>query len=423
VDDRGLVLPADFFERLARPPGSDDPHRHLEALRVDPPPRLRSGELVLARHRDVVAVLRDPAFVKPPLPSIPLPSVRATMRNFLLLDGPDHVRLRRVVAPLFTTTAVERRRARIEERAAALLDGRRELEVIDELAYPLPLRMIADALGVRPGDEARIAAWGAALLETLDNPMPLSARGAARMAKAVVLRRSHPVRLLRAIQGIAGYARGRLLDGGAPPEADVLRTLQVALRDGTITLDEAIGTWILVVIAGHETTANIIGTALHLLLAHPDQHRLVEDDPTLLGSAVREALRLESPVPAGARQASTETSVAGVDVPAGTTVQVLFGAANRDPAVFEHPDRYDLLRSETAHVAFGHGSHFCVGAQLAQLEAEVAVGTVLRRRSHLAAGARPTWRPTFATGGGSPRCPSCSIAEGQAGAARPVAWR
>ena len=101
-----VILPSDFFERLSRPPGSDDPHAQLRSLRVDPPPRLRSGELVLARHRDVVAVLRNPSFVKPRLPSIPIPAVRATMRNFLLLDGPDHDRLRRVVAPLFSPAAV-----------------------------------------------------------------------------------------------------------------------------------------------------------------------------------------------------------------------------------------------------------------------------------------------------------------------------
>ncbi len=399
MGDRGRVLPSDFFERLSRPPGSDDPHRHLDALRVHPPPRLRSGELVLARHRDVVDVLRNPVFVKPPLPSIPLPSVRATMRNFLLLNEPDHARLRRVVAPLFTPSAVERRRDRIVQRVEELLDGRREVDVVHDLAYPLPLRMIADALGVAPAEEARIAAWGAALLETLDNPIPLSLGGAVRMAKAVALRRSHPVRLLGAIRGLAGYARRRLLAEDRPPGADVLEALREARRDDALTLDEAIGTWILIVIAGHETTADIIGTTVHLLLAHPEQRGLVEEDPTLLGSAVREALRLESPVPMGIRQASADTSVSGFPVPAGTTVQVLLGAANRDPAVFAHPERYDLRRAETTPVAFGHGSHFCVGAQLAQLEAEVAVGEVLRRGPRPAPGASPTWRPTFATRG------------------------
>ena len=395
----GNVLPSDFFERLSRPPWSDDPHRHLASARVDPPPRLRSGELVLARHRDVAAVLRSPDFVKPPLPSVPLPSVRATMRNFLLLDGADHQRLRRAVAPLFSPSAVEARRARIEERTTALLAGRSSLDVIADLAYPLPLGMIADALGVPSGDAPRIAAWGAALLETLDNPMPLSARGAARMAKAVALRRSHPVRLLRAIQGIAGYARERLVADQAPPEADVLGALQAGLRAGTLTLDEAIGTWILIVIAGHETTANLIGTTLHLLLDHPDQRRLVDDDPALVPLAVREALRLESPVPVAIRQARVDTEAGGVPVPAGTTVHVLLGAANRDPDVFAHPDRFEVLRPETGHLAFGQGTHFCVGAQLALLEAEVALAALLDRNPRPVPGSRPVWRPTFATRG------------------------
>jgi cytochrome P450 len=395
----GLVLPSDFFERLSRPPRSEDPHAELDRLRSDPPPRLTSGELVLARHADVLEVLRDPAFVKPPLPSIPLPSVRATMRNFLLLDGPDHTRLRRAVAPLFTPSAVERRRARIEERTAALLDGRAEVEVVADLAYPLPLGMICDALGVRPGDEERIARWGATLLETLDNPMPLTVRGALRMSRAVVLRRSHPIALLRAIRGIAGYAKERVLVDDAPDAADVLRTLQSALADGLIDLDEAIGTWVLIVIAGHETTANIIGTTVHLLLANPEQRALVDADLGLVGAAVREALRLESPVPLGIRRAAADTTVAGRPVTRGATVHLLFGAANRDPDVFDRPSTFDVERTETGHVAFGHGSHVCVGAQLAQLEAEVAVTELLRRGPHLVPGFEPRWRATFATRG------------------------
>ncbi len=395
----GVVLPSDFLERLSRPPWSDDPHAHLDALRTDPPPRLRSGELVLARHRDVVGVLRDAAFVKPPMPSIPLPAVRAMLRMFILLDGPDHTRLRRAVAPIFTPAATERRRATIEDRTAHLLAGRAQLEVIADLAYPLPLRLISDSLGVLPGEEHRIAEWGAALLETLDNPMPLTPLGALRMAKAVALRRSHPVALLRALGGIARYARARLADPDPPEEADILRVLQAAVRDDHMTPDEAVGTWVLVVIAGHETTANIIGSSLHLLLAHPDQCEAVRADPALAADAVREALRLESPVPMGIREAASPTEVAGQAVEAGDTVYVLFGAANRDPAVFGAPGSFDLRRPETAHVAFGHGSHFCVGAQLAQLEAEIAVREVVRRRPRLRPGARPRWRPTFATRG------------------------
>jgi cytochrome P450 len=394
-----VQLPFDYFERLSRPPASDDPHRHLDALRTDPVPRLRSGELVLARHGDVAAVLRDPAFVKPPLPSIPIPSVRAMLRMFLLLDGPDHARLRRAIAPLFTASAVERRRARIEARTDALLDGRRTLEVIDELAYPLSLGLIGDALGVPPGDAPRIARWGTTLLATLDNPMPVTPRATLRMAKAVALRRSRPLALLRTISGIASYARARLDDHDPPATADVLRVLQDARRDGLMTEEEAIGTWVLIVIAGHETTANLIGSTVHLLLAHPDQRALVDDDPALVPGAVREALRLESPVPLGVRTAIRDTTVAGRPAPTGTNVIVLFGAGNRDPDVFADPARFDIRRDQAGHLAFGLGSHFCVGAQLALTEAEVAVERILRRGPRLAPGARPAWRPTFATRG------------------------
>jgi cytochrome P450 len=395
----GAVLPADYFARLARPPRSDDPHRHLDALRVDPPPRLRSGEVVLARHRDVSAVLRDPAFLKPPLPNVPLPSVRAMLRMFILFDGPDHARLRRVVAPLFTASAVDRRRARIEGRVDALLLGRDELDGIADLAYPLPLGLICDALGVPATDAPRISRWGTALLETLDNPMPVTPMGMVRMAKAVALRRSHPMALLRAIHDIAAYASARLADTDPPGDADVLRALQAALRDDLMSPDEAVGTWVLTVIAGHETTANLIGSTLHLLLAHPDQLALVHDDPALVPAAVREALRLESPVPLGVRRAVSDTTVTGLPAPAGTDVLVLFGAANRDPEAFHDPSRYDVLRDQTGHLAFGLGTHFCAGAQLALAETEIAVARVLERRPRLQPGADPRWRPTFATRG------------------------
>jgi cytochrome P450 len=263
----------------------------------------------------------------------------------------------------------------------------------------LPLGLICETLGVPPGDEHLIGRWGAALLETLDNPMPLTPRGALRMARAVVLRRSHPVALLRSLRGIASYARDRLDDPDPPPEADVLRTLQAARHDDVMSPDEAVGTWTLMVIAGHETTANLIGTTMHLLLAHQEQRALVDADPGLVPAAVREALRLESPVPLGVRIAERATTVAGVPAPAGTNVVVLFGAANRDPDVFREPARFDVRRDPTGHLAFGLGSHFCVGAQLALVEAEIAVERLLRRRPRLRAGAIPSWRPTFATRG------------------------
>ena len=386
-------LPADFFERLATPALAQDPYPELARLLIDPAPRLRSGEVALGHHRDVERVLRSLTFLKPTLPPVPLPSVRTMLRMFLLLNAPDHPRLRRAVAPLFTPAAVAARRELIEREVERLLHGRTELEVVRELAYPLPLHLICTWLGVRPGDEPRIEEWGKVLLANLDGPVPLGPRDALRYAAAVARRRSRPLATILAIRAMGAYARNLLRGDG---DAEFLTVLRAAVADGTMSEDEAVATWVLLVIAGHETTANLIGNTVHLLLAHPEQLAAVRDDPSLVGAAVEESLRFESPVPMGVRVASEPVSIAGHDLDAGAPVFVVIASANRDPAVFPDPDRFDLFRDATPNIAFGHGAHVCIGAQLARNEAIAAVAAVVGRHP-VGTGSPPRWRPTFAT--------------------------
>jgi pimeloyl-[acyl-carrier protein] synthase len=160
--------------------------------------------------------------------------------------------------------------------------------------------------------------------------------------------------------------------------------------------DEAVATWALLVIAGHETTANLIGNTVHLLLAHPEQLAAVQDDGSLVGAAIEESLRFESPVPMGVRVSSEPVSVAGHDLDAGDPVFVVIASANRDPAVFTNADRFDMMRDATPNLAFGHGAHVCIGAQLARTEARAAVAAIVARRP-VGTGSPPRWRPTFAT--------------------------
>ncbi|MGH9086448.1 MAG: cytochrome P450 [Acidimicrobiales bacterium] len=386
-------LPADFFQRLATPALAQDPYAQLERLRVDPAPRLRSGEVVLGHHADVERVLRSPVFLKPRLPPVPLRSVRTMLRMFLLLNAPDHPRLRRAVAPLFTPAAVAARRDLIECEVERLLHGRTDLDVVRDLAYPLPLHLVCTWLGVRRGDEPRIEEWAKVLLANLDGPVPLGPRDAVRYAAAVARRRSRPVATVLAIRAIGAYARDLLRGDG---DAEFLVVLRAAVADGTMSEDEAVATWALLVIAGHETTANLIGNTVHLLMAHPQQLADLQDDGSLVGAAIEESLRVESPVPMGVRVPSEPVSLAGHDLDAGAPVFVVIASANRDPEVFTDPDRFDLRRDAVANIAFGHGAHVCIGAQLARTEASAAVAAVVARRP-VGIGGRPRWRPTFAT--------------------------
>ncbi len=392
---RAHDLPADFFERLATPVFAQDPYAELARLHADPAPRLRSGEVVLGHHADVEHVLRSPVFLKPTLPPVPLRSVRTMLRMFLLLNAPDHPRLRRAVAPLFTPAAVSARLELVESEVDRMLHRRTELEVVGDLAYPLPLHLISRWLGVHPGDEPRIAAWGKILLANLDGPVPLSPRDVLRYAGAVARRRSRPLATVLAIRSMGAYAR-ILLRGDR--DADFLVVLRAAVADGTMSEDEAVATWALLVIAGYETTANLIANSIHLLLAHPEQLAAVQEDPSLVGAAVEESLRFESPVPMGVRVPSVPVSLAGRNLDAGDPVFIVIASANRDPSVFPDPDRFDIMRDATANIAFGHGAHVCIGAQLARAEARAAVTAILAR-SPVRTGAPPRWRPTFATRG------------------------
>jgi cytochrome P450 len=257
----------------------------------------------------------------------------------------------------------------------------------------LPLHLICTWLGVPPGDEPRIEAWGKVLLANLDGPVPLSPRDAVRYAAAVARRRSRPLATVLAIRSMGAYARDLLRGDG---DAEFLAALRAAMADGTMSEDEAVATWALLVIAGHETTANLIGNTLHLLLADPEQLAAVQGDPSLTGAAIEESLRFESPVPMGVRVAAEPVSIAGHELEAGHPVFLVIASANRDPAVFVDPDRFDVLRDATANIAFGHGAHVCIGAQLARNEAIAAVAAVVARNP-VRTGPPPRWRPTFAT--------------------------
>jgi cytochrome P450 len=359
--------PQQLLARLSDPRLLPDPYPVLAALREASPFALAGGALVVAgRHRDCSAVLRDPrassqrnrSLLSPPNPQRP--------RSFLSMDPPDHTRLRGLVSKAFTPRVIARLEPRIRELSRELLgqatsDGRRELDVVSQLAYPLPVQIISELLGVPPADRSRFAGWSASLVHSLQPSFGVA--DAAGDAAAEQARTE-----------FAGYFRELISDRRASPAGDLLSDLIRAEQDGQrLSEPELIGTCVLLLVAGHETTVGLISNTILALLRHPDQLAAIRADPRLAGNAVEETLRYDAPVQLTGRVATGAMQVGGVDVADGAVIMLLLAATGRDPDVFADPDRFDSRRGAANHLAFAAGPHFCLGAPLARLEATIAV--------------------------------------------------
>ncbi|GLZ06361.1 cytochrome P450 [Actinomadura sp. NBRC 104412] len=365
------------------------------SFRADPYPRYReldaarslartpAGLWVTTGHELCERVLRDPGFGHRPAEGVVWRDAPARRRSFLTMDPPDHTRLRRLVGKAFTARLVERLRPRVEELVADLLDALPEGEPVDllaALAYPLPVIMISELLGVPPEDRDLFKGWSDALARGLDPDFLLPAGDLAKREEART--------------EFAGYFAELAARRRAEPRDDLLSAL-VAVSDGGEVLSEAdlLATCVLLLVAGHETTVNLIGNGALALLRHPDQLAWFRAHPDESAAAVEELLRYDPPVQLTLRSALEDRVVGGTPVPKGGMVLLILGAANRDPAVFRDPDRLDLTRYAGAgtgraeaprHLAFGHGIHFCLGAPLARLEGRIALRRLFEREVALA---------------------------------------
>lgn len=382
---------------LSNPRARRDPYPLYAALRETAPVHRSSlGFVVCTTYDDCQEVLRDPRFGKSERDPAEALLARATAgslspellarvaprRSLLFLNPPDHTRLRGLVAKAFTPRTVERLRPAIEEIVEGLLgdigDGE-AVDVMDRLAFPLPVAVIGTLLGVPAADRPRfrqVVGDAAALLEPVLGPSELEAG-------------------LEAQEELDGYFRDLVAERRRRPADDLLSAL-VAARDGSDLLseDELVSTAILLFGAGFETTTNLIGNGLLALLRHPGQLALVREAPGRVRSAVEEILRYDSPVQFDAREAFEGTVLGGVPVARGDQVVTLIGAANRDPRRFSDPDRFDVARDEGPPLSFGAGIHYCLGAALARAEGQVVLERVLASFDDLElVDDDPPWRP------------------------------
>lgn len=358
-------VPEEIAE-LTDPGNREDPYPYLDKLRERSPYRPFPGLVVLGRYAQCSAVLRDPTMsaARDRADLSPTPRGPRT-RNFLHLDPPEHTRYRRLVAGAFARRKVESLAPRIREIATDLFRTAAEtgtLEVVDDLAYPLPLRVICELLGVPFEDRRLLQEWSATLSETLEPPLGHTNRATATEAA-------------RARARFVGYFQQLIKERRREPRDDLVSHLvQVEENGQRLDDNDVVATCVLLLTAGHETTVNLIGNAVLALLRHPEQFDRLRADPALAPSAVEEVLRYDAPVQMTSRVAREHSRVGDTDVHPGDTVLFLLGAANRDPEVYPEPGRFDIGRSPAVpHLSFSAGPHFCLGAGLARIEVSIAL--------------------------------------------------
>jgi cytochrome P450 len=377
-----------------------------------------SDHWLVPHHADVNALLRDRRFGRtylhvaghaemgrPGEPEYLAPFWKLIRDGMLDREPPDHTRLRRLVAKAFTPRMVERLRDRVQGRVDALVDALVDAgggDLVAGLAEPLSVAVISDLLGVPEADRPLLRPWSARICGMYEvNPTEEAGRVASRAATE-----------------FSTYLRGLSRERRARPADDLVTALTQVVDGGDqLTEDELIGTVVLLLNAGHEATVNFTGIAWWQLFRHPDQLARLRREPGLTPRAIDELLRYDTPLQLFERWVLEDVEIAGVAVPKGAELGLVFGSANRDPAVFADPDRLDLGRPDAAqHLSFGAGIHYCLGAPLGRLELELSFGTLLRRLPRMELVHPPAWKPTYilrglealdvtTAGGSAPRIP------------------
>ncbi|NAS26280.1 cytochrome P450 [Herbidospora sp. NEAU-GS84] len=351
------------FQRVLAPSGRPDPYPLYAELRATPVARQDDGTYVVSTYQEIVSLLHDPR----------VSSRRRDLDRtpaFIGLDPPEHDRLRRLAmrhfGPPRSPGRIDALRPQMQAVTTGLVDalaGRNRADLVEEVAYPLPVAMICRLLGVPAEDEGRFHAWADELIETLGP-------GEEDRAEREQARREVTGRFDRYL--------GDLVDARRHDPGDDMLSGMIA--DGEMTRDEIVRTGVLLLIAGHETTINLIANGMLTFLRNPGVLARVQADPGLIVPAVEELLRFEPPVQLiSSRVALEDLTVGGVTIPAGSPITLALAAGSRDPAHVPDPDRFSLDRPRNEHLGFGGGVHYCFGAPLARLEAQIVLTELVGR--------------------------------------------
>ncbi|MGX5558451.1 cytochrome P450 family protein [Bacillus cereus] len=348
------------------------------------------GTWVALHYDDVITILKDSRFIKDLRKFTPLHDKQhrilenpaasklfdwlMNMPNMLTVDPPDHTRLRRLVSKAFTPRMIEDLRPRIQQIADELLVAVQEqgkMEIISDFAYPLPIIVISEMLGIPATDRSQFREWTKVLMNASVDP----SEGAA---------------VTTTLEKFIQYIEALLNEKRLNPDADLISELvQTKEQEDKLSNNELLSTIWLLIIAGHETTVNLISNGVLALLQHPEQMNLLRENPSLIPSAVDELLRYSGPVMFISRLASEDMTIHGKTIRKGDLVLLSLTAANIDPQKFTYPEILNISREENNHLAFGAGIHHCLGAPLARLEGQIALGTLLQRLPNLRLAIKP----------------------------------
>ena len=376
LDPEVLANPYPLYERLrSEAPVYWDPYLHA---------------WVVTRYADVITVLHRFSANRTPTPeqfaAMGLgelaPLAKVMVKQMLFMDAPDHTRLRGLAATAFTPARVEALRPHIREILSNLLEPllrAGEMDVIADLAAPLPAIVTAEMMGLPIADANQLKDWSADFAEVLGNFQHNPDRAA---------------RTLKCVEDMTSYFRDAVRQIRIEPREGLINALLIAEVDGDrLTEEEIIANCIVTMVGGQETTTNLIGNGVLTLLRHPDQLERLRNDLTLIPSAVEELLRYESPSQHTARICREDTELGGKLIRKGQAVIAVMAAGNRDPERFPDPDRLDLTRTDNRHLAFGWASHFCFGAPLARIEGQLVFEALVRRTTNMSVVPGPiVWR-------------------------------
>jgi cytochrome P450 len=400
VEGAGAAEAIEAFTDLFSPEGRADPYSRYARVRAIAPVCWIDGSVVLTRYDDCDRILRDAAAFpatdsswqdKQGWPWRDHAAMESIGQSMLNKNPPEHTRLRRLVSSAFTARRMHDLSGRISELITGRLDAMAEagaeggpVDLHELLALPLPIAVISALLGIPESDWPWLRAQAADLSEILDLFSTEEQLGRADAAQLAITPYLHD---------LAGQRR-------AQPRDDLMTALATARDEeagpnARLTDAELPRMVSLLFLAGYETTVNLITNGVVTLLRHPEQLRRLREDPTLAGACIEEVLRYDAPVQGTSRYSAADTVMDGVEIPAGTEILPMLGAANRDPARFADPDRFDPTRTGTKVLSFGAGVHFCIGAPLARLEASLALSALLQRFPNLELAAEPTRRGSF----------------------------